>query len=147
MKYSRILIVADDSPSEIKAVRCGYNLAAQLKAKVALVGVIDPGLEEGNVDAGVFPDQARREAKKHMEEFLYGLVKDFDGRTETEVFAPEGQVHDVVLQLAKTWGAQMIVVGTHGRKGLDRLLMGSMAEGILRDSQIPLFIVPIGKDA
>lgn len=145
MKYKRILIVADDSPSEIKAVRYGFDLADQLDAKVALVGVIDPGLEEGNVDAGVFPDQARAEAKKQMQVFLHQLVKDFDGKTGTEVFAPEGAIHDIILQMAREWKADLIIAGTHGRKGLNRLLMGSMAEGILRDSPVPLFIVPMDK--
>jgi len=45
--------------------------------------------------------------------------------------------------MAEEWDAQLIVAGTHGRKGLNRLLMGSMAEGVLRGSKVPVFIVPI----
>jgi nucleotide-binding universal stress UspA family protein len=146
MKYERILIVADDSPTEIKAVRYGFDLAKQLKSKVGLIGVIEPVSEEGNVDAGVFPDQARHQAKKRMKEFLHNLKKDYAGKVPTEIFAPEGEIHDVILQMSNELGAQLIVAGTHCRKGLSRLMMGSMAEGILRDSHIPVFIVPKDKD-
>ncbi|TZF81722.1 universal stress protein [Pedobacter sp. BS3] len=146
MKYDRILIVADDSPPSLKAVQYGYDLAAQLHAKVGLIGVTDQALAEGNVDAGVFPDQAAHLLKKHMEEFLHQVVRDYSNGVETEIFAPEGEVKATVLQMAKVWDAQLIVAGTHGRKGLNRLLMGSMAEGILRDSHVPVFIVPIDKE-
>ncbi|GAC1313648.1 MAG: universal stress protein [Mucilaginibacter sp.] len=146
MKYNRILIVTDDSPSSLKAARCGYDLAAQLNAKVALMGVVDEGLAQGNPDAGIFPEQAAHDLKKYMEEFLHKVEQDYANGIDTEIFAPEGDVKETVLQMAREWDAQLIVAGTHGRKGLNRLLMGSMAEGILRDSKVPVFIVPIDGD-
>lgn len=146
MKYERILIVVDDSPSSLKAVRYGYDLAAQLKAKVALIGVVDGALAEGNVDAGIFPKQAAHKLKVIVEEFLHQVKRDYANGINTEIFAPEGEVKETVLQMAREWDAQMIVAGTHGRKGLSRLFMGSMAEGILRNSKIPVFIVPIDKE-
>ncbi|KAA8485572.1 nucleotide-binding universal stress UspA family protein [Arcticibacter tournemirensis] len=147
MKYERILIVADDSPSAIKAVKYGFELARQLgaKVKIGLIDALEPAKTEGNVDAGIFPDDAENTAKKDAEKFLHGLAKDYGKGVETEYFAPEGEVHDVVLQMAREWDAHLIVAGTHGRKGLNRLLEGSIAEGILRDSQVPLFIVPMDK--
>lgn len=145
MKYDRILIVVDDSPSSLKAAKYGYDLAAQLKAKVALVGVVDLALAEGNVDAGIFPEEAARDLKKHMEKFLHQVESDYANNVDTEVFAPSGEVKETVLQMAREWDAKLIIAGTHGRKGLNRLLMGSMAEGILRDSKVPVFIVPMDK--
>jgi nucleotide-binding universal stress UspA family protein len=146
MKYKRILIVTDDSPTSLKAVRYGYDLAKQLQAKVALLGVVDQALADGNVDAGVFPDQALYGLKKEMKEFLQGLERDYAHGVDTKIFTPEGEVKETILNIANEWDADSIVAGTHGRKGLNRLLMGSMAESILRDSSVPVLIVPIQKD-
>jgi nucleotide-binding universal stress UspA family protein len=118
MSYKRVLIVTDDSPSALKAAKCGYELAKQLGAKVALMGVVDQALAQGNVDAGLFPEKAAQDLKKAMQ---------------------------MVIQMCREWKADMIIAGTHGRKGLNRLLMGSMAEGILREAKVPVFIVPIAK--
>lgn len=146
MSYKRILIVADDSPSSLKAVRYGYDLAKQLDAIVALVSVSDHAMAEGNVDAGVFPEQAAADRKKNIEEFLNGLKRQFAAGIETMIFSPEGDVKETVLGICQQWQGDMIVAGTHGRKGLNRLLMGSMAEGILRDSKVPVLVVPMDKE-
>ncbi|MFA6084847.1 universal stress protein [Mucilaginibacter sp.] len=146
MSYQKILIVTDDNPSALKAAICGYELARQLKAKVALLGVVEEALTEGNVDAGIFPKDAKHDMKQQMEEFLSNIEKEYSKGVKTERFAPEGEVKETVLQMSRTWKADLIVAGTHGRKGLSRLLEGSMAEGVLRDSKVPLFIVPMDKE-
>lgn len=145
MKKERILIVADDSPSSLKAIKYGFELAGRLKAKVGLIGVVDGALAIGNVDAGVFPEQAAFEAKKSMKDFLEHMVKDLGHGIDVELFTPEGEVKDTILKLADEWDATLIVAGTHGRKGLNRLLMGSVAESILRDAHVPVVVVPMDK--
>jgi len=74
---------------------------------------------------------------------LHKVKQDYANGIDTEIFAPAGEVKKTVLRMAEEWDAQLIVAGTHGRKGLNRLLMGSMAEGVLRGSKVPVFIVPI----
>jgi len=145
MQPERILVIANDSPSSLKAVKYGYTLAAELGAKVALLGVVDEALTEGNVDAGIFPDEAARQLKEKLELFLHQLARDYANGVDTEMFTPEGEITQTILQTAREWDAHLIVVGTHGRTGLNRLLMGSVAEDILRHSTIPVFIVPIDK--
>ncbi len=146
MKNERILIVADDSASSLKAVKYGFQLAGRLKAKVGLIGVVDGALAIGNVDAGVFPEQAAFELKKSMKQFLEHMVKDYGQGIDAELFTPEGEVKETILRLAKEWDATLIVAGTHGRKGLNRLLMGSVAESILRDAHVPVIVVPMDKE-
>jgi nucleotide-binding universal stress UspA family protein len=53
-----------------------------------------------------------------------------------------GDIKTEILETAKTWDASIIVMGTHGRKGFDHFLLGSMAESITRNAQCPVFIVP-----
>ena len=63
-------------------------------------------------------------------------------KVETELFectAPT--VADLIVEQARRWPADMIVMGTHGRRGLTRLLMGSDAEMVLRNSPVPVLMV------
>ena len=56
--------------------------------------------------------------------------------------ANEGmRIADVILEEAKNWQADLLVSGTHGRSGLQHLLMGSVAEGIVRNSPIPILLI------
>ncbi|HZK62903.1 MAG TPA: universal stress protein, partial [Puia sp.] len=57
-------------------------------------------------------------------------------------FIEEGKPFEVILKVAEEWGADLIVIGTHGRKGFSHLLMGSVAEKIIRHSTRPLFVIP-----
>jgi nucleotide-binding universal stress UspA family protein len=52
----------------------------------------------------------------------------------------------IVAAEARAWGADLVVAGTHGRRGLDRLLLGSVAEGILRRSAVPVLLVHAAPD-
>ena len=106
---------------------------------------VDQALAQGNVDAGLFPEKAAQDLKKAMEEYLHRVKKEYGKGTDTEIFAPEGDVKEMVIQMCREWKADMIIAGTHGRKGLNRMLMGSMAEGIMREAKVPVFIVPIAK--
>ena len=54
---------------------------------------------------------------------------------------PGLRVCDVIVQEAKDWGAELIVMGTHGRRGLRRIALGSDAEMVLRDSTVPVLLV------
>jgi nucleotide-binding universal stress UspA family protein len=58
------------------------------------------------------------------------LVEDYSGR-----------IGAVINKEAELWLADLLVVGTHGRKGLDHLLMGSVAEGVMRTASVPLLLV------
>lgn len=145
MKIDKILIAADDSSSSIRAVKHGYDLAAGLKAKVALLSVINGYEASGNVDAGIFPEQITPELKKDAEELLHQFKNDYGHGIDTEIFVPIGNVKKIILDTAQEWEAKVIVVGTHGRTGLQKLLMGSVAEHIIRHSPIPVFIVPTEK--
>jgi nucleotide-binding universal stress UspA family protein len=53
-----------------------------------------------------------------------------------------GRVADAIVQAAKELGCQLIVIGTHGRRGLRRALLGSDAESVLRESPMPVLLVP-----
>jgi nucleotide-binding universal stress UspA family protein len=54
----------------------------------------------------------------------------------------EGKPYETILKVASEWAADLIIIGTHGRTGLSHLLMGSVAENVVRHSEIPVMIIP-----
>lgn len=141
MNYSKILIAVDSSEFSMAAAKKGFELAHQLNAKASLIYVIDKSKGMGNVDAGIFPEDAILILKKEAEQTLDQLAVMYNGG-ELMKFMPEGHPTEDILETAKTWNADLIVIGTHGRTGLKHLLMGSVAEHIVRHSIIPILVVP-----
>jgi len=141
MKTDKILIVADESPASAGAIRYGFNLARELGAKVALLCVTDPAQAEGNVDAGIFPDEAGKKLKSEIEAFLKKTKKKYGHNVDTLLLNPAGDINKIAVKTAKEWGAKLVVTGTHGRTGLSRLLNGSVEESIIHNSPVPVCVV------
>jgi nucleotide-binding universal stress UspA family protein len=62
-------------------------------------------------------------------------------QAETALLELDGRVSRVVTDEAERWGAELIVIGSHGRQGLEQLLLGSVAEGVLRTAAVPVLLV------
>lgn len=142
MKYKKILIAVDSSEYSMTAAKRGLELAHQLNAKAALVFVVDTSKAMGNVDAGILPQQALIVLKKEAEQTLDELAIMYNGN-ELMKFMPEGHPNEDILKTAESWEADLLVMGTHGRTGLLHLLMGSVAEHIMKHAKIPVMIVPV----
>lgn len=141
MSYSKILIAVDSSAFSMQAAKKGLDLAHQLNAKAALLYVVDTSKAIGNIDAGILPDQALIVLKKEVEQTLDELATMYNGKSMLK-FMPEGHPTDEILKTADIWEADLIVMGTHGRTGLMHLLVGSVAEYVVRHSKIPVMVVP-----
>lgn len=139
--FNKILISVDSSEYSMLAAKKGLELAHQLNAQAALVYVVDTAKAMGNVDAGIMPQEALMVLKREVEQTLDQLAKMYNGK-ELMKFMPEGHLTEDILKTAETWEADLIVIGTHGRTGLQHLLMGSVAENIVRHSKIPVMVVP-----
>jgi nucleotide-binding universal stress UspA family protein len=145
MKTDKILIIADDSPSAVKAIKYGFNLARELGAKVVLLSVIEPVFASGNPDAGIFPDDALIAAQANTEDFLNRMKKEYGSGVETELLWPIGDIQTTVIDIAAKQNVSLVVMGTHGRKGLSKLLNSSVAESIIHHSPVPVCVVPMDK--
>lgn len=137
-----IVAATDGSSMAVHAVRAALDLAAALPRRPAVhvVSVVDyadvpaglgkapPGAPDLLADeAQQALDAARKEAAERSVEI------------ETEVL--RGHVVSAVLAFARSVDASLIVVGTHGRKGVERAILGSSCEGIVRSSEIPVLTV------
>lgn len=141
MPFQRILIAVDSSEYSMSAAKRGLELAHALKAKAALLYVVDTTKAMGNIDGGILPEQALIILKKEAEQTLDELAAMYNG-DELMKFMPEGHPPDEIQVTAHTWDADLIVMGTHGRTGLQHLFAGSVAEHVVRHAKVPVMVVP-----
>ena len=142
MAYNRILIAVDDSPESMKAAKCGFELARCLQAVVAVLYVVNKDKEVVNADLGITREESRHVLLEEANDTIAQYIKMFDGRTEVFRFTPEGTPEKEILQTADEWRADLIVMGTHTRSRIDRILTGSLAEHIIRHARIPVLVTP-----
>ncbi|HJT00468.1 MAG TPA: universal stress protein [Terriglobales bacterium] len=138
-RISRILVATDFSPQAGKALQWAHSCARAFGAKLLLLHVIDifSLAEVGCVIGGIDPLHLLREqAHKCMGE-LKAVVPD------AETMVHEGSPRPAIVDAALELDCQMIVMGTHGRSGLAHLLLGSVAEYVVRNSKVPVLTVRI----
>ena len=141
MSFQRILIAVDSSEYSMQAAKRGLELAQELGATAALLFVVDTSKAMGSIDGGILPEQALIILKKEAEQTMDELAAMYNGKGLMK-FMPEGHPADEIHVTAHTWDADLIVMGTHGRTGLRHLLMGSVAEHVVRHSKVPVMVVP-----
>lgn len=136
--FKRILVAVDETPLSAHAAGVAAELAAALGAEVALLHVVtsSEGLApDVPVPAGELVAAAERDAQR----LLADLGRRF--RTEPLRFVPFGRpVHEIVAA-AKTWPADLVVVGSHGRGRMGTALLGSVADGVVRGAPCPVLVV------
>jgi nucleotide-binding universal stress UspA family protein len=144
LKIERILCPVDFSECSAKAYDYAYSLALRYSAKLYVEHVIE--LLTASYPYYNFPDVAGNNIYWDLtggaEERLQEMVKhrSMNG-LEAEMVVHKGFVPDSILAFAQDQRADLIVMGTHGRRGLDRLVMGSVTESILRKASCPVLAV------
>jgi nucleotide-binding universal stress UspA family protein len=144
MNFKKILIAVNSSAFSLKAAKTGFSLAQAVAGEVALVYVIDRSKETVNIEAGPTRQESEMLLLKEATETLDQLVKMYQGSNNVFKFMPEGFPKEEIINTAKEWEADVIVMGTHGRTGLSHLVKGNLAEYIIRHSGIPVLVIPPG---
>lgn len=136
IKLQNILFATDFSPSAQSALSYTLNLAQRYDAGVYLVNALPhvPLVEAALPD----PEQIRLSAKQRMTD-LTGS-ESFRGIRHKELIE-EGEVPEVLSKLVREYDIDLIVIGTGGRKGLEKLLLGSVAEEVFRNAECPVLTV------
>ena len=141
MSYQKVLISVENSEFSMKVAEHGVNLSSQLGADIAVVFVVDTAKVNVDSESGKIPQDQINKLKKEADERIDRIIQAFPDFT-FERFIPEGKPSKEIVNIANTWNADLIVMGTQGKSGLKRLLMGSTAENTLRLSNVPILIVP-----
>jgi nucleotide-binding universal stress UspA family protein len=142
MDFQKILIAVDSSPFSLKAAKVGFALAHALDAEAAVIYVVDRNKVSVNVEAGPTREQSEMLLLKEAQETIDQLIKMYNGAKQLYKFTPEGFPKEEILNTAKEWEADVIVMGTHGRTGLSHFFSGSIAEYVVRHAHVPVMVIP-----
>lgn len=142
--YKRILVPIDGSSTADRALHEAIKLIDEQPALLRLVHVVDD-LQfldaEGYVDYAALRDLTRQIGERALER-AREIAQQADITVETSLLEAGGErIARVIDAEALAWGADLIVIGTHGRAGFDHLLFGSVAEGVVRGSSVPVLLV------
>lgn len=150
----KVLIALDYNPSAQKVAETGYALAKNMQASVVLLHVLaDPGyyaayqyspimgFDNTFIRPETQPPDMSQEIESAAMEFL-NRSKAHLGADNINVMVRDGNTADQILEAATAENADVIVLGSHSRSGLDKILMGSVTGKVLQGSAIPLFIIP-----
>jgi len=141
MTFARILVAVDETPQSDAALALAIRLAAEQHAALTIATVIGrPGelyappdvIVDPSIDARIEGDAAALLERAEQTARSAGI--------DVTTCLREGPIVDAVVACIAEHHADLIVVGTHGRRGIARALEGSIAEGVLRGTTIPVLI-------
>jgi len=155
MLIKKILIGIDDSKFAENAAQYGFDIAHKFKAEVGIVHIVEPVIAQYNnaadpllssSDLAMVPDMELLEAQNNNSKLLIDkTVEKFADGMEVTHFSDFGDAANGIIECSKEFGADLIVIGTHSRTGIDRLLMGSVAEHVVRHADVPVLVVPLNE--
>ena len=143
--YSRILVPVDGSDTAKKGLAEAVKLAEALESELRIIHIVDDSALALNPEAGVAAaplvedfaeagrqilEEARALAEKAGASAGIVLHENFTGR-----------VADLICDEATKWGAELIVMGTHGRRGIRHAVLGGDAEAVVRAAKVPVLLV------
>ncbi len=143
--YKRIFVPVDGSSTSNLGLKEALRLAKQHRARLCLFHAVDELFVAAAAEGMVLPDEvfaSLREAGRKVLAKAAALARRSGVQARTvlveTVAAPAA---DAIVREAKKWKADLIVMGTHGRRGVRRLVMGSDAEQVLRETPVPVLLV------
>jgi nucleotide-binding universal stress UspA family protein len=151
----KVLIALDYDPTAQKVAETGFSLAESMKAEAILLHVIADAtyysaLEYSRIEGSMgfsknellhlFDDGLKKAMKHYLDK-----TKQHLGDETIKTLVKEGDFAESILKAAKDQHVDIIVMGSHSRRWLDEILVGSVTEKVLHQSSIPLFIIPTKK--
>lgn len=147
--FKRILVAVDGTPTSNRGLVTAIALAKELNATLHVLHVIDDMAIVPMFDTeGYLPRYVDsmfaglRKAGRQVLSKAQALAARSGLSVQQQTLETRGQgVANAILQQARSVRADLIVMGTHGRRGMSRLVMGSDAEGVLREATVPVLLV------
>jgi nucleotide-binding universal stress UspA family protein len=143
--FKRILVAVDGSHTANRGLKTAISMAREQGAALQILHVIDERVPALNPEVGIYVDDMFRLLREGGKKILAAAVAQAEKegmRCQPVSVETLGlPVADVVVRQAKKFRADLIVLGTHGRRGISRLVMGSDAEGVVRESTVPVLLV------
>jgi nucleotide-binding universal stress UspA family protein len=152
----KVLIAIDYDPTAQKVAEVGFLMAKAMKAEVILLHVISDPVYYSSVEYSPimgfngFMETAQIQLNsvdslKKASQLFLDKSKEHLGDKAIKTMVKEGDLSESILKTSKELKADIIVMGSHSRKWLENIVMGSVTEKVLHHTSIPLFIVPTKK--
>jgi len=150
--YKRILVPTDGSETANKALVAALQIARDSGGRVRIIHVIEEmayltGYEQYGGYSGELISAMRETGNKVLNDAM-AIAQAAGVEADNLLFDNFGErLGEVLANTAKQWDADLIVVGTHGRRGIGRMLLGSGAEQILRLAPVPVLVIRSSEDS
>lgn len=145
--FKRILVPTDGSRGVEKAINCATTIALAFDAKIYVIFVAEPPallFEYANIAEKNILKALHQEGQRILEKTAEVIRR--SGVEEVETVLKTGTPAKAILDFVDEAKIDLIVMGTHGRRGLDRVLLGSVTEEVVRLSRIPVMTVRMGNN-
>jgi nucleotide-binding universal stress UspA family protein len=155
MVIKKLIIAIDDSKHAEHAAEYGFDIARRFGADVGLVNIIEPAVMPqmtASADPimgmpiqgmGIEEMELMDIQKNQSENIVDSMIDKLAGDMPVTHFTEFGSTAEGIIRCSKEFNADLIVIGTHSRSGFDRLFMGSVAEHVVRHSEVPVLVVPM----
>ena len=149
-KYKKVLFCTDFSENADYAFEFAYGIAKRDEGLLYILYLIPENPHQAFAE-GIIPADILEKIHKEFEEALVNnykeqYVKKMEDGVKFEIVTKSGREDDEIIKFAEQEKVDLIVMGTHGRTGVEHVLLGSVAEKVLRESPFPVFIPSKEKD-
>jgi nucleotide-binding universal stress UspA family protein len=150
-KYKQVLFCTDFSENSDQAFEYAYGIARRDEGTLYILHVIpmNPHQEYVNIylDSNT-SEKIQKEIEKELDRYyIEHYVNKMEEGVTFEIVTRSGREDEEILKFAQETHVDLIVIGTHGRTGIEHVFFGSVAEKILRNSPFPVYIIPCKKKA
>jgi nucleotide-binding universal stress UspA family protein len=140
----RFLVPHDFSDTSANAVRTAAAWAAALGGEITLLHVVEPLVYPEFYSVDVLSDELMTRLVERSEKALRSAEEDLLGGADATAKVEVGRASDTIVQQATAENFDFVVMATRGLSGLEQVLLGSVAESVLRRCEVPLLAVPAG---
>ena len=147
MRYSRVLVATDFTPEARNALEHARDLVQAAGGRIVLMTALDAPDPMTLVGGGIRSPTDLPSAREAAEERLRAEARAAGvGQALDSVLVFDRDPEDEILRAAEQTGADLIVVGTRGYRGMTRWLVGSVSETVAKESPVPVLLVPLPED-
>jgi nucleotide-binding universal stress UspA family protein len=136
----KILAPTDFSELSVRGVRYACELAKDVGAEVTILNVVT--VDESGINKGEMGEH-----KQRLDEFVAKNVADVVANLRISKLVDAGQAYVAIIDCAENERIDLIVISSHGRSGLSRMLIGSVTDKVLRGASCPVLVVPLEKES
>ena len=136
----KILAPTDFSELSVSGVRYACELAKDVGAEVTILNVVT--VDESGINKGEMGEH-----KQRLDEFVAKNVADVSANLRISKLVNAGQAYVAIIDCAENERIDLIVISSHGRSGLSRMLIGSVTDKVLRGASCPVLVVPLEKES